>query len=466
MPPIDKQACPPFRLAGAVRAAARQLADGARRSDHAQMGSRISPVWSQSGLMLSIAALTAVVLFAVSDAAAQQLRETRQLTSNNIIALAGSGDTVWLATERGFHYRTSIHTQEGWPGFEASDLGDRFGGLAFGGGAAAAVIRKSTAFPDYDSVGFWHFDHSTGAHQQRFFRFPLHVRGDESFVQGFANPTGHAVYAHGNFWASFNRGGIVRYNPRDGSFRAIRPEDSEEALPQNLGPLEENDSTKTVTAIGIHPENGFIIAVTPAAYWTYDYENKLWAKIDSIPADPIYAAINSYNFRSKFEEAGDIATPKINDILFMPREEPGTGTLVIATATGLYVCKDANPAAGEYGGFVLIRHIREVKGGEAYALPGIIRGGSDSRYNRAVFVYKLRKDGNVTISVYDYRMNLVKTVVRGEPRVSTAERSTVPARDFWDGTNRSGRRAAPGVYYFKITSTGGDRFFGKVILAN
>jgi len=113
----------------------------------------------------------------------------------------------------------------------------------------------------------------------------------------------------------------------------------------------------------------------------------------------------------------------------------------------------------------LIRHVRAVKGGEAYALPGVIRSGLDNRYAKTVFVYKLKKDGNVTISVYDYRMSLVKTVIRGEARSAAAERSTVPARDFWDGTNRDGKRVTPGVYYFKITSTGGDRFLGKVILA-
>ena len=108
---------------------------------------------------------------------------------------------------------------------------------------------------------------------------------------------------------------------------------------------------------------------------------------------------------------------------------------------------------------------REVKPGEAYALPGVMRSGIHGNHDKSVFVYRLKRDGDVTIKIYDYNMSLVKTVVRNERRVSSAERSTNPARDVWDGTNNAGKLVWPGVYYFKITSTGGERFFGRVILA-
>jgi hypothetical protein len=169
-------------------------------------------------------------------------------------------------------------------------------------------------------------------------------------------------------------------------------------------------------------------------------------------------------FREMLASAGDIPNPEVSDILFLPRGDR-SGTLAVATTTGLYVCESAEPLPGNYdGGFALSRYVRAVKAGEAYALPGIIRYETGGRYDNCVFVYKLKKDGNVTIKVYDYNMSLVKTVVKGARRPK-AERSTDPARDVWDGKNESGRRASPGVYYFKITSTGGDRFLGKVILA-
>ncbi|MCL2182632.1 MAG: hypothetical protein FWB85_04085 [Chitinispirillia bacterium] len=415
--------------------------------------------------------LTAVILLMPSYAGAQ-FSDTRQLTSNNIIALAGSGDTLWLATGRGLNYRTSLHAQEGWPGFEDSDFGNRFLGLAFGGGSAAALVYRA-GFAN--TTGFWHFNHADGNKHEEFFRFSNDVLcldcADGINEPAPADPTGHLVYARGSFWASFNRGGIVRYNPEGGNNKlsALRPGDSAGVRPQDIEPIDADDSAKIVTALGVTADGNRLLIVTPSTFWTYDPESKIWAEIDTIPPDPVYNAIDSTvksgGFRPMFAGAGDVATPEINDKLFMPRGESGAGTLVFATTTGLYVCEPANPAAGDYGKFTLIKYIREVKANEAYALPGIIRGGADGRYGKAVFVYKLKKDGKVTINIYDYRMSLVKTVVKGGRRSSKPERSNDPARDFWDGTSRSGRTVSPGVYYFKITSSGGERLFGKVILA-
>jgi len=264
-----------------------------------------------------IPVLTAIIALSASACFAQ-------LTSNNITALAGSGDTLWIATERGLNYRTSVHNaQEVWGRFEESDFSERFRGLTFGDGRAAALLYKNLAS---DSIGFWNYSHATGSSQQDFFIFPRSVRiedCEECPHDALANPTGHVVYAHGNFWASFNRGGIVRYNPQGRDFRVIRPGDENEGvLPQDLTPIptpvSSEDSAKIVTGIGIHSESGFIIAVTPSKFWTYDPASRNWAEIDTLPANPIYDAIDAYNFRPKFEEAGDIATPKINDKLFMP----------------------------------------------------------------------------------------------------------------------------------------------------
>ena len=486
-----------------------------------------------------------------------QFRETRQLTSNNIIALAGSGDTLWLATERGFNYRTSIgNNQGGWAGFEANDLLYRFCGLAFGGGGAAALVYKDNVS---DSVGFWRFDHASGAQWQKFFRFSRDVSGEDGDL---ANPTGSLIYARGSFWAAFGNGGIVRYDPQNNSAYAIRPGDENEALPQNIvagDPAGHGlvDSRRVLSLDFIHTDNR-ILVTTPSTLWAYDPGDKSWDTLYAKPefssaefvsyraafvinkkdspamiysfiavtrgnvadtmlyvseygSDRWFAALDDRarfsafpavngamyvlsndnrvslladtsgagtarenllseiltpaRFREMLAGAGDVANPEVNDILFLPRNDQ-SGILAVATTTGLYACESAEPLAGNYGGgFALSRYVRAVKAGEAYALPGVVRGGTDGRYDKCVFVYKLKKDGDVTIKVYDYNMSLVKTVVKGARRGSKTERSTNPARDVWDGTNESGRRAWPGVYYFKITSTGGDRFLGKIVLA-
>jgi hypothetical protein len=203
--------------------------------------------------------------------------------------------------------------------------------------------------------------------------------------------------------------------------------------------------------------------------------NQAWLFVDTLSAgsgreNHLSKKLSPADFRTALAKAGDNPDPEINDILFLPgRSANNAGMLAVATKSGLYICEQARPlthGGGDYS-FTLIREVRSLKAGESYALPGVIRGSHDGRYDKSVFVYNLRKDGNVTIKVYDYNMSLVKTVAKRERRNAgtDAKRSTNPARDVWDGTNEAGNRAWPGVYYFKITSTGGDRLLGKVILA-
>jgi hypothetical protein len=489
--------------------------------------------------------VTLVVLTAAVCARAQSFKPVRQLTSNNIVTIAGSGDTLWMATERGFNYRTSPGVKDDWFGFEVNDLQYRFWGLGFGGGGAAALIDKDI---QGDSIGFWYFNHAVGSYQQRYFKFSLSVQGD------LAKPTSAVVFSNGNFWAPFNYGGLARYNPADNSVHVIRPLDANESLPRNLAAITDEDAgTKAVLLLDAGSSDSSIIITSPKTLWRYrpyQQEGKRWEVIDTNPAfaaaanqfvsfdaaftvrkkggvtlysfitivrddmvtvlhvfdenskqwrvaideDKGYSAVPAVNgclytilengvaayankndslsllmqpneFRDMLRKAGDDPNPTINDILFLPKTD-STGMIAVATETGLYLCESAEPLANKYGDFTLYRYVRGVNIGDVYALPGVIRGESgDGKYDKCVFVYKLKKDGAVTIKVYDYNMSLVKTVVNGERRSAGKSRSTDPLRDVWDGTNNRGKRVWPGVYYFKITTSAGERLFGKVILA-
>ncbi|MDR0331002.1 MAG: hypothetical protein LBH93_04780, partial [Chitinispirillales bacterium] len=190
-----------------------------------------------------------------------QLKESRQLTSNNIIALAGGGDTLWAATERGFNYRLPKSPQNEWSGgFEAGGLSYRFFGLGFGGGGAAALISKDKGGIG-DSVGFWHFSHADGKQRQKFFRFPQEVRGDS------AQPVGGVAYSNGSFWAPFNHGGIVRYDPVDNSVHAIRPADGGETFPQNLEAIGGGADAKAVLMLDVNAVDNSIIVTAPSILW-------------------------------------------------------------------------------------------------------------------------------------------------------------------------------------------------------
>ena len=487
-----------------------------------------------------------VLLTAAVSARAQPFKPVRQLTSNSIAALAGGGDTLWIATERGFNYRTSTSVKDDWFGFEVNDLQYRFWSLGFGGGGAAALIDKDA---QTDSIGFWHFNHAAGSYQQRYFKFSPSVQGE------FAKPTSSVVFLNGNFFAPFNYGGLARYNPADNSVHVIRPMDANESLPQNLGEMKDEEAdAKAVLLLDVDSRDTSIIITSPTALWRYcpnRQGDKRWESVDANPSfaaaadgfvsfdaaftvrkkealalysfmtiarggdtstilhvfdenskqwrvaideskrysvvpavngclytilengvtayadknDTLSVLMQPNDFRDMLRKAGDDPNPTINDILFLPKSD-SSGTLAVATETGLYVCESAEPLSGRYGDFTLYRHVRGVNAGEVYALPGVIRGGSgEGKYEKCVFVYKLKKDGAVTIKVYDYNMSLVKTVVQGERRKADKSRSTDPLRDVWDGTNGRGKRVWPGVYYFKITTNAGERLFGKVILA-
>ena len=77
--------------------------------------------------------------------------------------------------------------------------------------------------------------------------------------------------------------------------------------------------------------------------------------------------------------------------------------------------------------------------------------------------YRLAKDGKVTITVFNYAMEKVRTVVRDAPRRGGIARSENPAEDKWDGTDASGRYVSVGVYYILVESDKGERGFGKAI---
>jgi hypothetical protein len=488
---------------------------------------------------------------------AQQLRETQVLTSNNIIALAGSGDTLWIATERGFNYRIGFQGDT-WHGFEDSELSHRLWGFAFGGGGAAAIVSNNNSSAHHNYIGFWHFDHIHRRQQERYFGFPVSMQNENGDLPV---PTGNAIYAGGSFWVPFGKGGIVRYNPEDNIVHTIP---SQSIGGENTGGADTRDVLSLDVLRAGAGSGSLILVTTPTVIWTYNPNNNDWHALHNAPtlstsqevfisfnaaflvaknetlstlysfitttldnenntvtmlyrfddnegqwlkaldrrerfsifpaaggsmytlfegnAVGLYADVdngvtggsdgylseilNRDQFRQMLARAGNDPNPRINDILFLSHTD-SSGALAVATTTGLYISENVEPLRGAagHGDFTLTHHVREVGVGQAYALPGIMRASIGGIYDRSVFVYRLRNDGNVTIRVYDYNMSLVRTVIRGERRSSNAQRSTDPSRDFWDGTNQAGRRVSPGVYYFRITSTGGDRFVGRVIVA-
>jgi len=99
------------------------------------------------------------------------------------------------------------------------------------------------------------------------------------------------------------------------------------------------------------------------------------------------------------------------------------------------------------------------KGSEtAYAYPSpfspIVEEGQVTRIR-----YRPKSDGGVTVKIYDFAMQLVKTLEDNQGRLGGVEYEVV-----WDGRNGKGEIVANGVYFFKVEAAGGQTEWGKVVV--
>jgi len=68
-------------------------------------------------------------------------------------------------------------------------------------------------------------------------------------------------------------------------------------------------------------------------------------------------------------------------------------------------------------------------------------------------------DSRVKIQIFDFGMNLVKTLVRQATRSGEYEHDEI-----WDGIDDTGRRVSNGVYFYKVEVENGPAGWGKVIV--
>ena len=140
-----------------------------------------------------------------------------------------------------------------------------------------------------------------------------------------------------------------------------------------------------------------------------------------------------------------------------------TALAVGTTSRGLFLRRTGGGNTGEWTN---VNSLKALKGGlqEVITFPTLFSGtapdGSPEYVNLG---YRLKKGGNVTISVYNYAMEKVKTVVKGAPRKGGGNRSENPAEDRWDGKDQSGRHVSVGVYYIRVETDKGEHGWGKAI---
>ncbi len=70
------------------------------------------------------------------------------------------------------------------------------------------------------------------------------------------------------------------------------------------------------------------------------------------------------------------------------------------------------------------------------------------------------KNSSVTIRIFNFGMNYVRTVIQNAPRIKTLE----GAPDYWDGRDDNGNLVPNGVYFYRVDVDSEDPLFGKIIV--
>ncbi len=80
--------------------------------------------------------------------------------------------------------------------------------------------------------------------------------------------------------------------------------------------------------------------------------------------------------------------------------------------------------------------------------------------------YQISNDANVTIKVFNYAMEEVRTLVKSGKRVGGGSRSENTVEDRWDGRDDHGNLVAAGMYYIQVDADSGERGWGKVMVVS
>jgi hypothetical protein len=181
-------------------------------------------------------------------------------------------------------------------------------------------------------------------------------------------------------------------------------------------------------------------------------------------------------FQTRMTKAnGGYVPDNINGMLFLPQTGAKASLWIASSANvlpsaknGIFYSFDELSDEQNATAFKYIHSDKKLTAGlkESYAFPGVLNSLNGGK---AMFAYNLSKASKVTIKIYDWNMDPVKTVIKERDRPAGNDRangrSTNAAEDTWDGTTDSGRRVAVGVYYYKISAQSGEHAFGKIIVA-
>ncbi|MBD3421235.1 MAG: hypothetical protein GF398_14050 [Chitinivibrionales bacterium] len=511
--------------------------------------------------------LAIVALLAAGAACAQNLEPTSAITSNTIIELDGSGDTLWMVTAKGLNYALATDSALSWSGYSAAQAqwlvsSDAWPTLAYDHGTALVALPQSN--PLNPNI-LWSLDlHATDPAPQRF-SFPWNIQNGKITFNDKDTAISFIVediaFGDAAWWAAGIDAGLIKIPVAAG---AIDMNNTSLSIPGQAGMVLMKDfsgaslarlpdsSTKVIDVHTVSDSSGNskVLVTSYKRIWIFNPAESTWDTLSTTISDPsvsfanyfqlfvkpgaspgelyaimavdigkdsltdrtyfydsasaqwkpfinssissltftadsvVYAAvrgerlqgfkergenqvvIESRQFNNRLTSAGASANLEIYDVHFAPHPDDTDGNLWIATNEGLFFSlqEQQDGAAGT----PFQRNFREkkIKSGlsETYFLPTVLT----AIRTEGIFAYNLSSNADVTISVYDWNMDHVKTIIRDAPRLAAKNKKggrSTETHDTWNSTNELGELVAPGIYYYKISASNGERDFGKIVVA-
>ncbi len=187
-----------------------------------------------------------------------------------------------------------------------------------------------------------------------------------------------------------------------------------------------------------NPTGADVIAATESGLFRTSNDGATWIASPEIIDDQTKISINTNDFRC--------ANTK--------RREDGSTDIWIGSLNGLARLNETN---GFWQGSwkVYIASGEAVQENTSIAFPNPFSPDDE----KLSIKYNISQDADVTIRIFDFGMNLVKTVIQNIPR-----RAGTDNLNIWDGRDENGRIVANGVYFYRIDAGSAKPVFGKIIV--
>lgn len=101
--------------------------------------------------------------------------------------------------------------------------------------------------------------------------------------------------------------------------------------------------------------------------------------------------------------------------------------------------------------------VSKVNANQSYAFPNPF----NPKFDVVRIKYNLQKNALVTLRIFDFGMNLVRTVIQNANRNANDEQIEI-----WDGKDENNKVVPNGVYFYRIDISDNEQLFGKIILIN